>query len=383
MAPFGGPPTLGLHRKDPAYVITEISDYPSARPDAVLASAERLDPVRFAAGEGHPDFPCLSRTHSPSSCVPCVDFSPWLRERIRERNTDAIGDYLWQVRQPNPGVGESVGQFRQHYRALAGVLLAAPLTTHLVADDSALLDLRTALVMLAVHENFSGFIMTGDAADFVAAVMSPHRVRLRQVETLVVRRNAFVAHMAGEMSYWAGWPTLTPETLPAGGPADEPALRELLALLALLPLGSRAHAADALRHFSADTRTPRTLASLSRYEIRKRGLDVAESTRRIMASGMMVEATDLTGWLAGWTRRDLLGFLAQSGLRPRNSWSKERLAEFALTECETPLRERMLESGAVELAPALLESARLLREHLDAARESWRVWLAFGTGIEG
>lgn len=363
-------------------MITEISD-----PDQVTAERlgleEKSDPVRFAAGQGHPDFPCLSRTHSPSSCVPCVDFSPWLRERIRERDAQAVGEYLWRVRQPNPGVGDSVAQFRQHYRAFAGVLLAAPLTTYLMADEAALLDLRTALVMLAVHEGFSGFIMTGDAADFVAAVMSPHQVSLRHPEPLVERRNAFVAHMAGEMSYWAGWPALAPEELRPAGAGGDPGLRALLGVLARLPLGTRAHAADALRHFSADARVPRTLASLSRYEIRKRGLDVAESTRQIMESGLMVPATDLHGWLAGWTRRDLLGFLAQSGLRPRNSWSKERLAEFALTESEPSLRSRMLESGAVELAPAYLESARLLREHLDAARETWQVWLGFGTGIEG
>jgi hypothetical protein len=364
-------------------VITEFSNTDTWPEGVQVAREDRADPVRFAAGQGHPDFPCLSRTHSPSSCVPCVDFSPWLRDRIREHDADAVGEYLWRVREPNPGVGDSAAQFRQHYRALAGVLLAAPLTTHLEADAAALLDLRTALVMLAVHEGFSGFIMTGEAADFVAAVMSPHRVCLRNVEPLVARRNAFVAHMAGEMSYWAGWPALTLDGLPPAGAGGDPVLRELLGILATLPLGSRAHAADALRHFSTEVRVPRTLASLSRYEIRKRGLDVTESTRRIVASGLVAGATDLHGWLAGWTRRDLLAFLVQGGLRPRNSWSKERLAEFALTECEAPLRARMVESGAVELVPELVENARRLREHLDAARESWRVWLGFGTGIEG
>jgi hypothetical protein len=366
-------------------VVTELSDYTEVNPGSVtVAEDEGRDPVRFAAGQGHPDFPCLSRTHSPSSCVPCVDFSPWLRERIRRRDPEAVGEYLWRIREANPGVGESVRQFRQHYHALAGVLLAAPLTTHLAAEDAdAWLDLRTALVTLAVHEGFSGFIMTGEAADFVSAVMSPHRLTLHDPARLVARRNAFVAHMGREMSYWAGWPPLTAAGLPSLTPPDDPEMRHLLGLLAALPLGSRAHAVDTLRHFSAETRVPRTLASLSRYETRKRGLDVNESGRRIMESGLVVPAVDLDGWLAGWTRRDLLAFLAQAGLRPRNSWSKERLAEFASTECEQLLRARMVESGAVELAPALVESARRLREHLDASRETWRVWLGFGTGVEG
>ena len=365
-------------------MVTQLSDYTDTSSGAVsLTEEDARDPVRFAAGQGHPDYPCLSRTHSPSSCVPCVDFSPWLRERIGRRDADAVGEYLWRVREANPGVGDSVAQFRQHYYALAGVILAAPLTRHLAADEPAWLDLRIALVTLAVHEGFSGFIMTGEAADFLAAVMSPHRVMLHDPGPLVARRNAFVTHMAREMSYWAGWPPITAAGLPGLSPPDDAEMQPLLHLLGGLPLGTRAHAVDTLRHFSAETRVPRTLASLSRYETRKRGLDVNDSSRRIMESGLVVPAEDLAGWLAGWTRRDLLAFLNQAGLRPRNSWSKERLAEFANTECDQLLRARMTESGAVELAPALVESARRLREHLDAARETWRVWLGFGTGIEG
>jgi hypothetical protein len=188
--------------------------------------------------------------------------------------------------------------------------------------------------------------------------------------------------MAREMSYWAGWPPLDVESVAPLGAPPEPELLEVLERLATLPLGARAHAADALRHFSAETRVPRTLASLSRYETRKRGLDVADSSRRILASGLVQAATDLDAWLAGWTRRDLLAFLAEAGLRPRNSWGKERLAEMARTDCEELLRGRLAESGAVELAPRYVAGARRFREYLDATRETWRLWLGFGTGLE-
>jgi hypothetical protein len=361
-------------------VIIELQTYDTD--PLVISESESSDIFSFVNGQGHPDFPCLSRTHSPSSCVPCVDFSPWLRQRIRVRDVDGVGEYLWRVREANPGVGESVAQFRQHYRALAGMLLAAPLTRHLLGNEDALLDLRSSLVLLAVHEGFSGFIMTGEAPEFVAAVMSPHSLRLQHTAELVVRRNGFVAHMAREMSYWAGWPPLDIESVsPLDLPGD-PELLEVLERLSMLPLGARAHAADALRHFSAETRVPRTLASLSRYETRKRGLDVSDSSRRILATGLVVPATDLDAWLAGWTRRDLLAFLAQSGLRPRNSWGKERLAEMARSECEELLRGRLAESGAVELAPRYMAGARKYREYLDATRETWRLWLGFGTGLE-
>ena len=112
----------------------------------------------------------------------------------------------------------------------------------------------------------------------------------------------------------------------------------MLGRLIPLSLGVRAHAVDALRHLVADPSTPRTLASLSRYETRKRGLDVAESTRLILDTGLVVPATELKGWLAGWTRRDLLGFLAHVR-RPargtpgaRSGWPRWRRRS-ALSRC--------------------------------------------------
>jgi hypothetical protein len=326
---------------------------------AALTLADRVaaDLPGFAHGLGHPDFPCLSRAHNPSSCVPCTDFSPWLRERVRRGDVDAAGEYLWRIREANPGVGDSEDDFRRRYRSLAVSVLEAPLEAHLRGgSEDAYLDLRIVLILLAAHEGFSGFIMTE-------------------------ARNDFVRRMASEMSYWSTWPPLAAESLHPLAPPNDPELAAVLALLQPLPLGVRAHAADVLRHLVADPATPRTLASLSRYETRKRGLDVTESTRLIMNTGVVIPATELKGWLAGWTRRDLLGFLAHCGVRPRNSWSKERLAEVAECECSDMLRQRMGESGVVELNPAHINGARALRQYLDGVKETWRVWLGFGTGV--
>jgi len=340
------------------------------------------DLLSYAGSEGHPDFPCLSRTHNPSSCVPTTDFSPWLTERVRLHDVDAVGEFLWRIRQANPGVGETEEQIRERYRELARSVLEAPLTRTLrPADALAMRELRVALILLAAHEGFTGFIMTGDAPEFVASALSPHGFELVNPPALMDARNAFVHRMATEMSYWATWPTLQGSTLRSLTPPATPELQAVLDPLRRLPLVVRAHAVDALQHFSVDVTAPRTLASLSRYEVRKRGLDLTESIRLIRASGLVVAATDTAAWLAGWTRRDLLGFLTQCGVGPRNSWSKERLAEVAVAECGEEVRQRMVASGAVQLAPHLAEGARQLRHYMRRVRETWRVWLGFGTGI--
>src|SRR5690349_25021022 len=69
-----------------------------------LEDPSSVDLLSYAAGRGHRDFPCLSRQHNPSSCVPCMDFSPWLRERVRREDTEGIGEYLWRVRRARPEV---------------------------------------------------------------------------------------------------------------------------------------------------------------------------------------------------------------------------------------------------------------------------------------
>jgi len=168
-------------------------------------------------------------------------------------------------------------------------------------------------------------------------------------------RNAFVMRMAGEMSYWSTWPALQGGTLRSMTPPGTPELQAVLDRLRQLPLVVRAHAVDALQHFSADVTAPRTLASLSRYEVRKRGLNLTESIRLIRESGLVAPASDAAAWLSGWTRRDLLGFLTQCGVGPRNSWSKERLAEV----CGTMACHGSVRAGRVLSAP---EMNALLRQ---------------------
>jgi hypothetical protein len=236
--------------------------------------------------------------------------------------------------------------------------------------------------MLAAHETFSGFIMAGEAADFAAAVMAPHTFRLTRAAVLVERRNEFVRGMAQEMDYWACWAPLAADAISSPLPPRDSGFQSMLSALATLPLGSRAHAVNTLRHLSADPGVPRTLASLSSLESRRRGLDVADSSRLILQSGLVIPATDAAAWLAGWTRRDLLGFLAQCGVRAPKSWSKERLAELAARDCAGRVRERMADSGAVELALAYVEAAGRLGCYIEDVKETWRVWLGFGTGVE-
>ena len=283
---------------------------PSAH-DNFCTATPVSDLLAFAAGQGHRDFPCLSRTHAPSSCVPCADFSPWLRERVRRRDVEG----------GRPSISSACGR---RIPAWATAPSSCARTTRRLADRITHRAARPLPDAAATRRPTStcgwpwccwrctraspGFIMTGEAADFIASVMAPHRLAgLRRPAELVDARNQFVLEMAKEMSYWAAWPMLAPDSLRSLGPPEDPALAA--------PARCAPHAAARRprprrrRHPPPERPSPRpkTLASLSRYETRKRGLDVAVSSRLILESGIVVPATDLDGWLGTWTRRDLLG----------------------------------------------------------------------------
>jgi hypothetical protein len=341
------------------------------------------DLLTYVAGRGHRDFPCLSRTENPSSCIPALDFSPWLRERVRRDDVEGLGEYLWRVRRANPGLDGSNGQVHRRYIDLARAIMAAPIDRHLTrGSEEAYLDLRVALFIVGAHEGFSGFIMAGEAADFMAAVMAPHSLSLEDGHELLYQRNAFVLEMSRGMDYWALWTPLAADALRSPIPPHDTRFQLLLNAVAKLPLGTRAHAMDALRHLSTDPGAPRSLASLCRHETRRHGVDCVESSRLIMESGLVSPASDIETWLTGCTRRDLLKLLAEAGYRAPKSWSKERLAVVAMTERADAVCEKMAESGAVELALDHAEAAHRVRGYLEDVKETWRVWLGFGTGVE-
>ncbi|HEY3011621.1 MAG TPA: hypothetical protein VGJ36_02650 [Gemmatimonadales bacterium] len=313
-----------------------------------------------------------------------MDFSPWLRERVRREDGEGLGEYLWRVRRANPDDGRSSEQILRKYLDLGQSIMAAPLGRHLDrGSEDAYLDLRVVMVMLAAHESLSGFIMAGESADFAAAVMVPYSFSLTGATELLEQRNSFVVEMGREMEYWACWTPLSPDALRSPIPPHDTSFQALLDGLVKLPLGTRAHAVDALRHIGADPCAPRSLGSLCRYETRRSGLDIAESSRQILESGLVVPATDMNAWLRGWTRRDLLAFLTQAGVRAPKSWSKDRLTEVAMADCEAAVRSRMEEFGAVELAPTHAEAAGRLAGYIEDVKETWRVWLGFGTGVVG
>ena len=89
--------------------LDSILTFEAFRNSAVLTDDDpsSSDLLSFVGDRGHAEFRCLSPNQNPSACVPCLDFSPWLRERARQHDVEGLAEYLWRVRRANPGQGDS------------------------------------------------------------------------------------------------------------------------------------------------------------------------------------------------------------------------------------------------------------------------------------
>ncbi len=198
------------------------------------------DPLAYARDRGHAEFPCLSKTYSPGSRVPCADFSPWLYERIRADDADTIADFVWSIVQANPGAGAGDEVFRKHWKDLANRILGFRLDRYLrIETPETYIELRAALVLILLHDNFGGFVMAGDAARYLATVMLPYVFKTIDEAELITRANWFIRHMRKDTPFWQDFPLFEPSAFDSWTQARPKEVTEFCQILRTLPLATR------------------------------------------------------------------------------------------------------------------------------------------------
>ncbi len=338
------------------------------------------DLTKFAAGRGHPDFPCLSPMYSPTSRIPCADFSRWLCDRIEANDAEAVAEFVWRTVEGNPGVGLGSDGFREHWQRNARQLLQLPLDAYLRGGTpQAYLELRAALVLILLHDNFGGFIMASDAPRFLATVMIPHCFQPVEVEQLAKRANAFIRKMREDTPFWEDFPLFrVGESLPWPVP-PHPAAQKFCAALRWLPLGSRSHFFDAAASaLSRKSGGQQALDKTTSYRTRKRGVDGVESAALLLQSGLLFRCQDLRAFLLGMSATDLIGLLSQQSVEFRKSWKKEKLISAVLDGCPDAAQAAARGVVLADISPEYAEAAGRVREHIDSIVPFFQMWLGFG-----
>ena len=339
----------------------------------------------FAEGRGHREFPLLSPHYSPTSCVPCRDFSPWLRERFREGDRDALIEYVWRIRAANPGVGfgDDPKMIVRIFAPQVHRILDAPLEQYVVTSDPVVVeDLRTALLMLAPLDGFSGFTMAQKVPRYLAAVMLARAVRFQGMAELRRRAAAFVADMLKDTPFWENWSLPDPAVLESVTPPSETDDGVFRAVLGRLPLGARAHAIDAsvMVFPNASNQAGPIAIALERattYVTRQHGCEPIESAARILECGAFVPPDDPVAYLRGLTQRELVELGGMSAVPIKKSWAKDKLAATIAANAPDSARAAMTGHQVGMVAPQHARAAARALEWLDATIPAWSLVAAF------
>ena len=253
----------------------------------------------------------------------------------------------------------------------------APLEQYIITSDPiALEDLRTALLMLAPLDGFSGFTMAQKVPRYLAAVMLARAVRFHGAAELRDRAAAFVADMVKDTPFWENWPLPDPAALESLTPPSDEEDGTLRASLAALPLGARAHAMDAsaiaVRNTSSET-APVAIAleQATTYVTRQHGCDPDESAAVLLESGTFVQPEDPAAYLRGLAQRELVELGVVHAVPIKKSWAKAKLATTIAAIAPDIARAAMSAHQVGMVAPRFATATVRALAWLDATTPAW------------
>jgi hypothetical protein len=305
-------------------------------------------------GKGHPKYPFLHQEYSPNSRIPCADFTPFIIERLRVGDESSINALMKGIIEANPGLGTDAGWIVEEVKDV----LRAPLEKyHTFADPAAYLHLRAMWIIAGKGGGGREFWLTTLAPQFFAQALSPFEMELKPTsEELLKKANRFIREMRKDAPYWLDFPLfkvseLQVPPLPSG---------EGLKKVRHLTIGARLHL------FSAVEAGGGILSRLTGYELRGFGLNIFDSCREIIKSGLLIPSQDPGLLKHSMSKTELLETCIKAGVTYRKSWNKEKLIQSLLGASPKYMEQIIDDSQVVALNP---DDADCLRALLARAQQ--------------
>ncbi|WP_449245511.1 hypothetical protein [Desulfobacca acetoxidans] len=331
----------------------------SSRPPASQAmrrsgSGPLQDLLHQVQGKGRPEHPFLHRTYSPSSRVPCADFTPFIIERLLATDLRSIGQLMRGIIEANPGLGTDGGWIEEEVKKV----LRVPLEKYLcLAVTEAYLQLRAMWIIASKEGGGREFWLTNDFPLYFAQALSPYDLELQPaMEGLRKKANSFIRKMRKDAPYWLDFPLLkaselTTPPLPPG---------EGVAQVRRLTIGARLHL------FWAVEANGGRLSSLAGHIPRDLGLYTLDSTQEILASGLLLPSQDPALLKNSFLKTELLEACGQAGVTYKKSWNKEKLLQALLSAPPDFISHFIANAGLAAVNP---EHADTLQALLARARQ--------------
>jgi hypothetical protein len=258
---------------------------------------EILEELReFVAGRGRDDNFCYSKTYSPGGVIRCIDFSPWVKEKLLVEDTLALAVFQTKLDEGNPGkisIGVSI-PFKKTRPGKVGI-------NELSADDIA--NIKFVYEVKSNKEEIENVIRFPFENYFIGEVKSA-KLDLLITQLLSYDEShlarilmAYNLSLNNANSYIESYNRVKKTKLDLPSDLlDTVKFNEFQCEFRKLPLATRLHLFNVLE-YSRFGKKPkfRLLSKMTLYETRKVGIDENESTNILCQSKLITSFSDGTG----------------------------------------------------------------------------------------
>jgi hypothetical protein len=298
-------------------------------------------------GIGHPEFPFNHKTYSPSSRVPCTDFTPFIVDRLREQDQESIKTLMREIISGNPGLGTGPGWIDAEVESV----MKAPLERYLSFDEEiALFELKAMWIICSKSGGKRKFwISEKDKYTllFSRALCAYHFTIQPAVGKLIQPANDAIEKLAEDNDYWKEYPKFDSTTLQIPSLPESQCREKILSL----SLGARLHLFQAVSYGKGAGSLPKS----TDYATRNFGLFVPETTREILDSTLMIPSDKAIDLETAFSRKGLLAVCEENEADFRKSWNKGKLLAALEDQCPDFIRTSLKDMAIVTVNPDFKE----------------------------
>lgn len=321
--------------------------------------------VAYANGRGLKDYPCNSKNYSPSSRYPCTDFSPWIMEALRSKNHKGIADLICEIVRANPGMGfGSDDGVKQHWQQQTKRVISFDIEKHISATDQEVYtELRAINLLILLHHDFNGFILTAqEVSQAVAGIIAARQIKFKHLKELEKKANRFIRKMRKDTPYWEEFDLFknTPDEISVSTDGLKP---EFVQKYLDLPLVTRIHLLD-IAMFQEKKRLKHP-SEMTVSVTRQLGIDPDESTKILIDKGLLSPISDVDKVTDSLKKDELLNLASSNGVDVRKSWNKGKIAQAIIDYNHSILLDKAQERGFMKISSEFDSDITKLKENID------------------
>lgn len=291
---------------------------PQNQPRAQIKTSDPISELKKrVAGIGHPEFPFLHQTYSPSSRVPCTDFTGFIVKRLQQNDTKSIKVLMRGILEANPGLGFGPEWIDEEIESV----INTPLEKYLsYKEENALLELKAMWIIASKSGGGREYwISDKDKLTllFSKALCAYHLELKPSINDLIQKANNTIRKWSEDTDYWKDYPKFEAAMLDVPDPGESVCRQKILSL----SIGARLHLFQAISYGEDGGSLPNS----TDYVTRSFGLNIPETTREILDSRLLIPSEDINDLQSSFSRKSLLELCQEKNVDFKKSWNKQKL----------------------------------------------------------